>query len=112
MNGDNVSTDTKQEAYQEALATQNEVDQAKAVYDQTVGRHRNVLKKWKKLGVDPDHITYALKSRFDENGEVVRSERGKLELVGIAHRMPDIHRHIFPDLFAADTPDTTAAGEG
>jgi hypothetical protein len=109
MNGDNVSMETKQEAYQEALATQNEVDSAKAIYDQTVGRHRNVLKKWKKLGVDPDHVTYALKSRFDEN--IVRDERGKLEMVGVAHRMPDLPRHIFPDLFAPEA-DTSVAEEG
>jgi ribosome modulation factor len=109
MNGDNVTMDTKQEAYREALATQNEVDQAKQVHDQAVGRHRAVLKKWKKEGVDPDHVTYALKSRHDE--DVVADERGKLAMVGIAHKMPDIHRHIFPDLFAAE-PDTSLEGEG
>lgn len=90
----NVTDATRREAYVTALKAKQAEELAKAEHDKALGAYRGVLKHFKKLGVNPDAITYALKARFEDPDEIVMQEREKLEMLGLSGVVPDIQTKI------------------
>lgn len=88
--GENTSDSTKREAYLEALRAKIAVESAKSAMDKKTAEYRGVLKKYKKLGVNTDAVTYALAVRMEDPDEVFIRERERLRLLDLSGFLPDI----------------------
>ncbi|MDP9082455.1 MAG: hypothetical protein M3N50_01610 [Pseudomonadota bacterium] len=74
----------------EALKAKIAEESAKATHHKKLGEYRNVLKRYGKMGVNTDAITYALKVRFDDPDEVLIAEREKLKMLDLSGLLPGI----------------------
>ena len=90
--GDNFhcTDEVRREAYLEALKAKIGVESAKAFMDKKTGEYRGVLKKYKKLGVNTDAVTYALGVRMQDPEETFIIERERLRLLDLSGHLPGI----------------------
>jgi ribosome modulation factor len=90
VENENCTDATRREAYLEALKAKIGVESAKAAMDKKVGEFRNILKKYKKLGVNTEAVTYALAVRMEDPDEVFIRERERLKLLDVSGFLPGI----------------------
>lgn len=85
--GDNVTDETRREAYREMLI-------AKRAKDEAAGIYLAVAKKFKALGVNPKAVGAAIKKRA-EDPEVVKAElREEIRILELTN-FPDIRTNLF-----------------
>jgi ribosome modulation factor len=116
--GSNCTDETKREAYRAALIAKIAEEHAKAGHDKKLGEYRSVLKKYSKMGVSTDAITYALKVRMDDPDETLIAEREKLKMLDLSGHLPGIKDKLLARLdveeattHEADNMDLAKAGD-
>jgi hypothetical protein len=82
------------------------VESAKAFLDKKTGEYRNVLKRYKKLGVNSEAVAYALKVRWLDKEEVFINERERLKLLDLSGFLPGIKDRLMSRL---DVEEATSA---
>jgi hypothetical protein len=116
--GSNCTDETKREAYRTALIAKIAEEHAKAGHDKKLAEYRNILKKYAKMGVSTDAITYAIKVRMDDPDQTLIDEREKLKMLDLSGHIPGIKEKLLARLDVeeataneADTMELAKAGD-
>lgn len=94
----NCTDETKREAYVEALKTKREEEAAKTVHASKLATHRNLLKKYAKMGVNTEMVTYALSVRDFDEDELLIIERERLKMLDLCGKLPRIKERLMQRL--------------
>lgn len=94
----NCTDETKREAYLAALKTKREEEAAKAVHASKLATHRNILKRYAKMGVNTEMVTYALSVRDFDEDELLIMERERLKMLDLSGKIVNIKDKLMPRL--------------